>query len=182
MRLFLAIDLSEEIKAEIKSKLPILKKEIKANNWSPLDNYHITLLFIGNTNQLAYRVLVDSIRNGTKDSSSFTLTLSNLGAFPNIIKGRILWVGIKGDLSLLNDLQQKIVQATLKVITPNDLKDEYQPHITLARKVTEDNLKDKIGYFTFQPLNWQVKEFHLYESISTPNGVRYVKKETFLLQ
>ncbi len=61
------------------------------------------------------------------------------------------------------------------------MKKNYQPHVTLVRKVTNRAvLKSSVLQNLPRPnIHWRVHEFVLYESIDTADGVRYQKIKTF---
>jgi len=94
MRLFIAIELPETIKSElagIQSKLKASRADVK---WVEPQNIHLTLKFLGYVQQdkiAAIKNAVDKIAGQTK---AFNISLSEIGAFPDLNSPRVIWVGI----------------------------------------------------------------------------------------
>ena len=59
------------------------------------------------------------------------LTVGGLGAFPNRLRPRVVWVGVKAPQTLL-DLQHGIDRETSRLGYPNEDR-EFSPHLTLGR-------------------------------------------------
>ena len=91
MRLFVAIQLSDEIKKNITGTLHDLKQKGVKGNYVPMQNLHLTLAFIGETKDPG------AVKDALKKVSfkPFKLSLSELGTF-----GSLIWVGMKGNQGL----------------------------------------------------------------------------------
>ena len=125
MRLFIAIQLSEEIKKKLVGVLHDLKKQGVEGNYVPAQNLHVTLAFIGEYGDPA--AVKEVI--GRVPLPEFRLSLSEAGNF-----GNILWAGIKGNQKLktyVKELRSALAAAGI----PCD-KEKFVPHITLIRKVS----------------------------------------------
>ena len=125
MRLFVAIRFSEDIKKGLITTMHELKKQNVGGNYSPADNLHLTLAFIGETQN------VEGVKKAMEavPFAPFMLTLTDLGNF-----GDILWVGAKGGQKLkayVKALGTQLDAAGIKY----DRK-KFEPHITLVRKAS----------------------------------------------
>ncbi|MDO4805014.1 MAG: RNA 2',3'-cyclic phosphodiesterase [Lachnospiraceae bacterium] len=125
MRLFIAIKFSDEIKKALISTMHDLKKNNVGGSYSPADNLHLTLAFIGETKD------VEGVKKalGAAPFAPFMLTLTDMGNF-----GDILWVGAKGGQKLkayVKALRDKLDAADIRY----DRK-KFEPHITLVRKAS----------------------------------------------
>lgn len=128
MRLFIAINLNDEIKDELLKQTEYLKTSSHRGNFSRRENLHITLAFIGEYGNVdAVKKAMDEI-----ESSSFDLSLYGGGNF-----GSLYWAGIKKE-PLLDDLAGKIRSSLKKNGIPFDRK-PFSPHITIAREVIADS-------------------------------------------
>ena len=125
MRLFIAITLSEEMKASATGAMHALKKAGVKGNYSPTANLHLTLAFIGETKET--EAVKDALK--TLQYKPFKLTLSENGCF-----GDILWVGVKGNQGLTGAARG--VRSALENAGISYEKDKFVPHITLIRKFT----------------------------------------------
>ena len=124
MRLFVAIQLSEELKKTLTGTLHEMKMLGVKGNYVPTANLHLTLAFIGEVQDSA------AVREalGGLEIKPFRLSLSEIGSF-----GDVLWVGVKGNQGL-SAAARAVREALDGAGIPYDSK-KFVPHITLARKV-----------------------------------------------
>ena len=88
MRLFIAVNLSEEMKKSLIGFMHDLKKQGVEGSFVPAQNLHMTLAFIGEYDDPArVREII-----GKVPFPEFRLSLSETGNF-----GNIFWVGVKGN-------------------------------------------------------------------------------------
>lgn len=124
MRLFVAIELSEEIREALFSLITSLKQQGVDANFTRRDNMHLTLAFIGETPRLAEaKACVDAV-----DASPFKLELSGSGCF-----GDLMWVGTRRQPAL-DMLSQKVRRSLLSSGFAIDEK-PFRSHITVARRL-----------------------------------------------
>ena len=128
MRLFLAVLLEEEIKDKLCSVIGQLKEASVQGDFTPRENLHITLVFLGETNRLSeIRHVMDKITEKT-----FPLDIKNLGSFRRT-GGDIFWAGIKNNLAL-KQVQTELSRWLLeKGFVLEDR--EFRAHLTLGRRV-----------------------------------------------
>jgi 2'-5' RNA ligase len=176
MRLFVALDLPEEIK---QSLTPLLDA-IPAGRPATMAQLHLTLFFLGNVSEEDLPRIKEALGGITE--TSFLLKLKGVGCFPNPKRPRILWVGIP-----LTEELSKLKTETDRVLEnlgyPKE-KRAFHPHLTLARikKPHPQGVEDFLNkYFSFQSKAFPVKEFTLYHSILTPKGARYHRVAQFPL-
>ena len=125
MRLFIAIQLSEEMRKALVACLHDLKKQGVEGNYVPAQNLHLTLTFIGEYRdpEQVKRILA------SVPLPAFRLALSEKGNF-----GNILWAGVKGNQKLKTYVRD--LRAALKNAGIPFEDDRFTPHITLIRKVS----------------------------------------------
>ena len=125
MRLFIAIQLSEEMRKALVDCLHDLKKQGVEGNYVPAQNLHLTLAFIGEyRDQEQVKRILASV-----PLPAFRLALSEKGNF-----GNILWAGVKGNQKLKTYVRD--LRAALKNAGIPFEDDRFTPHITLIRKVS----------------------------------------------
>ena len=124
MRLFVAIQLSDEMKKSITGTLHEMKKQGIKGNYVPLNNLHVTLAFIGETDDPG------AVKEALKGISikPFKMTMAEMGVF-----GDLLWVGMKGNQGLSG--AAKAVRDALDAAGIPYQKDKFVPHITIIRKL-----------------------------------------------
>ena len=125
MRLFIAIQLSEEMRKALVTCMHDLKKQGVEGNYVPAQNLHLTLVFIGEyRDPEKIKQILASV-----PLPVFRLSLSEKGNF-----GNILWAGVKGNQKLKNYVRE--LRAALKNAGIPFEDDKFIPHITLIRKVS----------------------------------------------
>ena len=125
MRLFIAIQLSEEKRKALVDCLHDLKKQGVEGNYVPAQNLHLTLAFIGEyRDPEQVKQILASV-----PLPAFRLALSEKGNF-----GNILWAGVKGNQKLKTYVRD--LRAALKNAGIPFEDDRFTPHITLIRKVS----------------------------------------------
>ncbi len=195
MRLFVAIDLTDEIRHRISEYISQLKRELPAaatTKWVRVESLHLTLKFIGESNRLDE--LKSSLQGG--HSSSFELSIRDVGFFTPRAP-RIFWAGVHATAEL-NKLAGDIDAALVQVGIPKE-KDEHHPHITLARSgsgrphAAKDDrnkpwmldlqqaiaAKQELANPDFGTMT--PREFFLFRSETLPDGARYTKLASFSL-
>jgi len=184
LRSFIAIELSPLIKAkieEIQNKLKSLTSEVR---WVRPEGIHLTLKFLGNIEEERIPEISDIIRKCSTDTTSFTLKVHSLGAFPNEKNPKVIWVGAEDNSGTLGKLQQ-FLENRLSTIGFKVEKRAFSPHLTLGRlkspkggsRLTQ-GLED-YKYFDFG--TFEAKEVCLFKSELKPGGAIYTKLKTFPL-
>ncbi len=127
MRLFIAVNLNDQIKNELIKQTDLLKKVSLRGNFSRRENLHLTLAFIGEYGNIdAVKRAMDEV-----EADCFELSLCGGGNF-----GSLYWIGLKKE-PLLDELASKIRKSLAKNGIPFDGK-PFSPHITIAREVITD--------------------------------------------
>ncbi len=123
MRLFVAIQLSDEMKKALVDCMHDLKKQGVDGKFVPAQNLHVTLAFIGEYDDpKKVKQVIDRV-----PLPEFRLSLSEKGNF-----GDLLWIGVKGNQKLktyVKELREALAGSGI----PCD-RDKFVPHITLIRK------------------------------------------------
>ena len=130
MRLFIAVELTEELKKSLVAYMHELKKAGVKGQYAAMDNLHMTLAFIGETDELPkIREAVSSV-----SFKPFKISLSDAGNF-----GDLIWVGAKGNQGL-SELAKSVREALDSAGIHYDPKG-FLPHITVIRRASGDYRK-----------------------------------------
>ncbi len=138
------------------------------------ENLHMTLLFLGNLTQAQCDSLIlatTAARLGAQ-LSPFSVILCRSGLFPS---AKVAWLGPATTPAPLTRLEQQL-RALVSELSLAVEPRPYRPHITLLRKASSPANQDLATALAPPPapLTLPVNEFALYESRSTPDGVRYL--------
>ncbi|MBI2870575.1 MAG: RNA 2',3'-cyclic phosphodiesterase [Candidatus Omnitrophica bacterium] len=132
MRLFIAIELADEIKASLAHIQEVLKRSPSQVKWVNPGQIHLTLRFLGETAEEKLEALKGAIREVAEGLSPFEFTLGPLGAFPKLENPRVLWVGIEKGQDSAKDIAQKLEEA-LALLGFQKEERAFTPHVTLGR-------------------------------------------------
>jgi 2'-5' RNA ligase len=136
-RLFLAVPLSDEVKALVAEQIASLGAEGWPVRWVQPESAHLTLHFLGETQKEKAELLRLALPGVVVAHAPFDLRTAALGVFPNFRHPRVLWLGLHGQVHRLVSLQQD-VGATLRNLDFPTSGDQYHPHITLGRVRNDD--------------------------------------------
>lgn len=151
--------------------------------WVKAANLHLTLRFLGNIPEESVPALADSIRGNTDGFGPFDLALSGLGAFPNLRRPRVVWVGSGPGNDRLKELAAKVEQAAVDSGFGKGDK-PFSSHLTIGRvkfpKGLEEllTLIEKTGY---ESSPFGIREVVIFKSDLSPAGPKYTRLETISL-
>ena len=175
IRLFIAVDIPEPVRL----RLSLLQGGVPGARWSPSENLHLTLRFIGDVDGAAADD-VDGVLCGLS-AHGFDLTLKGAGEFGGR-EGRSLWAGVaasEGLLRLVAKIESALQRMGLKAETR-----KFTPHVTLAR--LKDAPLAKVQEFVahhslFDSGQFGVKAFGLYSSHQSSKGSVYRLENSYAL-
>jgi 2'-5' RNA ligase len=133
IRTFIALEMPDPVRRELDEISLRLRKELSRMplSWVPIDNMHLTLKFLGDTDREQISSLVKILQELTSSVTPIELRLQGLGAFPNPKRARVLWVGVE----LPNSVQQLVSYIESQFVGLGFPREEraFAPHLTLAR-------------------------------------------------
>ena len=172
-RLFYALDIRDEDKL----KIDILRQPF-INNVRPvaLDNFHITLCFMGSISPSQSHALNREIQQLLQslpklNNAQRQLTSDSIGLFR---KPQVLYLDFKQFPENFRKIANALSQASVNLGIHQENR-PYRPHLTIARKA---KMLPTVSPFS---ITMQVNAFSLYESTSTKNGVSYIPIQSWKL-
>ena len=145
------------------------------------DQIHITLSFLGDTPSERIPGLVSNLRGTLSGTSSFGLSLKGVGAFPNVRRPRVVWIGIDDGRDELALLADRVREAVRKSRLRQDDK-PFSPHVTVGRvqgpaDVSETERKYRDTVFS----EFTVGSVRLMRSVLGPSGAKHTVVEDIAL-
>jgi 2'-5' RNA ligase len=185
MRLFVAIEVPEPSRRDVRRRVDGVRDRLPRARWVDLDNLHLTLLFLGETDEARVPALAAGLRAAFARCSPLPLRLAGGGTFPPGRPAKVAWVGVESPPELLV-LQSDITSAAVEALGFEPEKRPYHPHATLAR-CPDPWRRDAIEKFTNAltgPVGPPFVADHgvLFESKLSPKGARYRAVEVFPLE
>ncbi|SRR5581483_1453577 len=113
MRLFVSIELSPEVLAQIAALQAQLAKTAPLHSvrWTPPEQLHLTMQFLGDIAVEKVGALRDALSAACANCSELKLRAENVGSFPSARNPHVLWIGVSGDAARLSALQNRIASA-----------------------------------------------------------------------
>jgi len=134
MRLFVAIDFPEEIKQEFFDLSTKLMRQADAGRIVALENYHLTLVFIGESERLTEIKNAISVVCRTGFCEPLRIVFRGVGSFAGRKgRGHTWWVGVEENVELTR-LANKLAEE-LRSLGLTIEKRTFTPHITIGRDV-----------------------------------------------
>jgi RNA 2',3'-cyclic 3'-phosphodiesterase len=176
LRLFIAIALSEKQKKEVGVLQNRIKGYLNGVRWVRHETMHLTLRFLGETDETRLPELKKAMDETTAGEARFDFSLRASGVFPGIEKARVLWIGLGDGASLITALAEKLNQKlTNRGFVPE--KRPFRPHLTIGRlryPLPEDEIKKFINdEISFLGSSMIVREITLFKSILSRHGAVY---------
>jgi len=138
----------------------------------PAANFHITLCFLGAISHRQHEALVYELDNVACEPFSLTLDATGLFSGP-----KVLFAAPTFTPKALNELAKLSRKAARKAAIEVENK-EYKAHVTVVRKATAT-----LPLPLYNPnVDVHVSAFHLFESVSTPQGVTYPIRQSWSLK
>lgn len=140
-----------------------------------LKNIHITLKFLGNTDETLTDKIENAIKESVEEIDPFEIQLIGTGVFPNMNYMKVLWVGIKNS-EILAQIA-KTIDDKLSSLGYEKEKRKFSAHLTIARVKSAKNKEklhetiEKFKEIEFGKL--KVQSIKLKKSELTPKGPIY---------
>jgi 2'-5' RNA ligase len=180
MRLFVALDIPESVRAALAALLPRLRAACPNARWVRIEGLHVTLKFIGEVSPEKVGPITAAVA-ALPSRPAIPMIFRGLGFFPNARRPRVLWAGIEADSKLA--ALAAVVESALNPLGIAREERAFSPHLTLARFDTPRGLETLHAAIEKSPLldlgNTTAREFHLYQSVLKPGGAEYTRLATF---
>ena len=132
MRLFVALRLPAAVLGALADRVAGLRSRLPPARWVPLDNLHLTLRFLGETNPDRVAGLGRALEQGLGCQPTLRLRLRDGGCFPPRRPARVAWVGFEPAPELAR-LQAVVAAAVEERLGLDPDRRPFHPHLTLAR-------------------------------------------------
>ncbi len=181
IRTFIALEIPEEVKQKIISIAGInyLDKSVR---WESVDKLHITLKFLGDTDENKVREIIEKVSKIVSNKGVIDLFFSRFGFFKRDGQPKIFWVGFEENQNLVN-LVREIDEMCAGFGFPRDER-KFKPHLTLLRIRGNEKLEH---LYSLSKLELEKKKYisdtiTFYKSILKPSGSEYSVLKKFYLK
>lgn len=172
-RLFIALNLPQEVVNEISFLINQLVPKSKGIKWVAPQNLHLTLKFLGVVDSKQRQQIEENLLKTSGEKGGVAFQLGDIKAFPDLSYPRVIYIECQEvDGSYIFGLERKITE-NMQKLGFDAGKREWKPHISLGR-IKASNYKlpplDKIKY-SYQ--EFQINTFDLMSSVLQKEGPQY---------
>ena len=139
IRTFIALQLARPVQARLRELQDDLARTTSNIKWVPTENLHLSLLFLGEVEQLEVVAICRAVKARAADHAPFDLEVRGVGGFPNGRRPKVLWAGIGEGVEPLKALHADLEGALLDLGCYRREDRAYTPHLTLGRLSAEDD-------------------------------------------
>jgi 2'-5' RNA ligase len=176
MRLFLAIELEPDLRRRLREATAPLRAVVPDAGWVAEDRLHLTLKFLGEQPEALVEPLIAAMEEVASRHWPVQMQLRGLGAFPNLRRPRVIWIGIAPAPKL--ELLQHDVEERCAALGVEVEGKPFRPHLTIGRlRGTEDGDAVREMANAARGIRFRadalVSAIGLMHSTLTPAGARY---------
>jgi 2'-5' RNA ligase len=129
--LFVAINFPDALRQGLWSATEALRAGALPVRWVKPEGMHLTLKFLGEVGDERHAQFAAALERAAASSRAVTVTVGELGAFPDPRRPRVLWAGISPEPAL-ELLQHRVEQEFGPLGFPPEGR-PFRPHLTLGR-------------------------------------------------
>jgi len=176
MRLFIATNLPATVRDAVYADAAPLRAAVRGVAWVAAPQLHVTLKFLGEHPEGAVDALCAALVAVAARHQSFAAETTDVGAFPNFRRPRVVWLGMTGEAplrALARDLD-----AALALLGIEPERRAFQAHLTLGRVKHELTAAGAVALAkaatgTRPRRGFAVQTVDLMQSELAPGGSRY---------
>ena len=183
MRLFVSVDLDDLAPAVARAQEPF--RDADGLRLVDPDQVHVTLKFLGDTDEDELPALTDALAAAVADSDveAFRAEIGGYGVFPSLDYISVVWLGVRAGGDAMTRLHEAIEARTVDLgFDPED--HDFTPHATIARMDhagSKDLVQRVVAADDPDVGTLSVSEIRLTESILSDEGPEYRTVESFPL-
>ena len=144
--------------------------------WVRLDGLHLTLRFLGPTEEEGIPGAVAAVDRAAAGMPPFDVAIGGAGAFPSVARPRALWLGVTAGVADLGAAARTLDDRLAEAGWPRDDR-PYRPHLTLARsdgvRAGPEVARRLIAAAAPFEMSFRAGSLILFESISGGGPARY---------
>ena len=180
-RLFVAVTLPRPLQPVLAQVQSQLRRQMPSGavKWSPAEQLHLTLRFLGDVPADCVPAVAGAVVGAASSHRPFEVAVGDLGAFPDVRRPRVIWIGLNSPSRVLMDLQASVAAAT----APWGKRDDkpFQGHLTLGRvrEQPPSSLRQISRVLAAAEVGrlgaWRVESVELFRSELRPEGALHTR-------
>ena len=176
MRLFVAIELDDDVRAALVRIQDKLGRRCNGVRWIPASQIHLTMRFLGDVPDVGVPQVSQAVAAGACSVQPFDFEVVGCGCFPPGGRPvRIVWAGVREPTGAL-DACVAAVEAQLERAGHPRERRPFSPHITIGR-VREDRsggtIREAVEAVELKPRAQSIRSLTVMQSVLSPAGPTY---------
>ncbi len=173
MRVFIALDVNEELRKISEESISKLSNTGFKANWTKPENVHITLFFLGEMNEEQVESMAHHLNKRMLGFPSFVISSKGIGYFKFKNVPRVIFIKLEATKAMQKmylEMKSELDKHRFKY----DDQGNFVPHITLGRmKESPVNWEELLQGVEIPETQLVVDSFTIYSSTLTPQGPIY---------
>ena len=175
IRSFISIELPNVITRSMADLIADLRKTGTDVAWVRPEKIHLTLKFLGNTDDLLIPKIKERTSKKLSHYNAFYIRIVGVGCFPSEKRPRVLWIGVENSEDLKNI--QKDLDAEVAEFGFIPEERPFSPHLTIGRVRSQKGIAEMLRRFNeFRTADFgafEVKSIHIMKSELKPAGAEH---------
>ncbi|MHB1397236.1 MAG: RNA 2',3'-cyclic phosphodiesterase [Trichloromonadaceae bacterium] len=183
IRAFLATPLPDEVRTQTLELCRQLAGELPEVRWNRAETLHLTLKFFPAIEEESLEKIGEVMLSVGRLTTPFQVRIKGMGAFPDLNRPRVFWLGIEQDRPL-RQLHQELDGQLERIGIARDDDRPFAPHLTLGRARGVLRAAGAI-LGPRQPgldLELPVNQLILYQSRLLPSGAQHLPRRVVRFQ
>lgn len=172
LRVFFALPLPDDLGRTVATLQRTLERKARGLRWTPVENVHVTLKFLGNVQASDVRVLSEGLEQLTAGLPALTARATALGAFPSTRRARVFVLELGEPGGRIAELAKALDELAGRVGVLAETR-PFRAHVTLARARPPLDLRELTSAAAFAPVPVTFDRVRLYRSTVGRAGSRY---------
>ncbi len=132
LRAFIAIEMPGLVGEAVRKSQEALRHNGIHLRWVRPGNVHLTLRFLGDISASNIPMIREAMEKSVCRKEPFSLSISGMGVFPGLKRPRVIWLGLQGELDLLDELYRNLSMCLEEKGIPLE-KRSFKGHLTIGR-------------------------------------------------
>lgn len=188
-RTFVALPLSVTLHTQLAQAQRELQRTCPAGavRWVKAEGLHLTLFFLGEVLLSRLPAIEGALAAVARLAQPFTFSVGGIGAFPNLQRPNVIWVGVQEPSGRLAALHQAVNLALADLGFQPEAR-AFKPHLTLGRVQRQSagpvlrQVGEAVGRCSLGPLGEEIAQtLVLFRSELKSTGAEYTALRRFPL-
>lgn len=183
IRLFIALPLALDVEKKLNTIIEDMKQQGGRVKYVEPKNIHLTLKFLGNTDENKVDHLKDAVERVAKNYKPVNTALDTIGSFPNFKRPRVFWIGFSRNVNILENMVNDIENET-ELLGWEKEQRSFKAHLTLGRVKDEHDVYQLTRFiqdYKLDPIDISFDRITLFKSTLTQKGPIYKRLHEIVL-